>query len=149
MDQLCKNLTLTHLALGADHPVAGGFLRWVHVHNSGFVFGLLERLPSALQESLLVGIPVFALVLILLIFIKLLDNQLLTSMALTTILGGATSNLVDRVARGYVVDYLQVGGKHFHLPPFNIADASIVLGVGIIFWTTLISGKEGPSGSVT
>ena len=96
-----------------------------------------------MQEVFVIGIPIFALILIVLIFIKLNDGQMLTSLVLTSILGGAVGNLIDRIQYGYVVDFVDLHfGESFHFPPFNIADCSILVGVAIMSYTTLWPPKE-------
>jgi signal peptidase II len=121
-------------------PLLGSVVELVHTTNSGFAFGLLQKAPSAMQDIFFVAVPVFALILIILIFIKLQDNQILTSVALTTILGGAVGNLIDRLHYGYVIDFLRLRFGSFELPPFNLADASIVVGVVLMFVSTMGQG---------
>jgi signal peptidase II len=46
-------------------------------------------------------------------------------------LGGAAGNVADRVRRGAIVDFIAIG----RWPPFNLADAAIVVGVGLLVWS--------------
>lgn len=145
LDQLTKHYVLSIFELGASRPVIPGFFSLTHLRNNGFAFGLLKNAPTSLQDLFFIGIPVFALILIILIFIKLRDNQMLTSVALTTILGGATGNLIDRLQYGYVVDIMDFHiGDKLHIPAFNIADCSIIIGVSIMFLYTLLNNPELP-----
>ena len=48
------------------------------------------------------------------------------------ILGGAVGNLIDRIAFGRVVDFIDVGFRHLRWPVFNVADSSVVIGMGIL-----------------
>lgn len=134
LDQLTKQIAHAKFALGESFGLVPGLVEFLHYRNNGFAFGLLQRAPKSVQEVFFVGIPIFALVLIVLIFIKLRDNQTLSSLALTCILGGAVGNLIDRLQYGYVVDVfrLHLGGV-FSLPPFNFADAAIISGVVLLF----------------
>jgi signal peptidase II len=137
-DQLTKHLVHSKLAPGVRHWLIPGLMSLSHTRNAGFAFGLLEKVPQSLQEVFFIGIPVFALILIVLIFIKLQDNQMLTSLALTSILGGATGNLLDRIQYGYVIDFLDFHlGSSIKLPAFNIADFAIIAGVALMFYNTL------------
>ncbi|MCB0419079.1 MAG: signal peptidase II [Bdellovibrionaceae bacterium] len=141
-DQLSKQLVRMLLLPGEYSPVLGGFIVLTQKRNSGFVFGTLQQIPEPLQEFLFIGIPVFALILIILIFLKLQDDQVMTSVALTTILAGAVGNLVDRAQLGYVIDFLEIRfGDFFTIPAFNLADCSILLGVGIMFFNTLFHAR--------
>lgn len=136
-DQLTKYFVHTHLPLGEARSVIPGLVALVYTRNNGFAFGMLQKAPPSLQEIFFIGVPVFALILIVLIFIKLRDNQMLTSIALTTILAGAIGNLVDRLQYGFVIDFLDIFWGSAHLPPFNIADCSIIIGVLLMFINTL------------
>lgn len=137
-DQLTKYLVHTRLTYLQEHVILGPFLSIVYTRNNGFAFGLLQKAPQSMQEVFFIGVPVFALILIVLIFIKLQDDQILTSVALTTILAGAIGNLIDRLQHGFVIDFLDIHLKDiFHFPPFNIADCSIIIGVAIMFANTL------------
>lgn len=137
-DQLTKHLVHSQLLPGTRRWLIPGFLSLAHTRNAGFAFGMMERVPPSLQEVFFIGIPVFALILIVLIFIKLQDNQMLTSLALTSILGGAIGNLLDRIQYGYVIDFLDFHlGGWAKLPAFNIADFAIIAGVLLMFYNTL------------
>lgn len=143
LDQLTKHWVISRFSLNVSHSIVPALFSLVHTHNNGFAFGLLQKAPPSLQDVFFIGVPVFALVLILLIFIKLQDDQVLTSVALTTILAGAVGNLIDRLQYGYVVDFLDFHLQdYFHFPPFNIADCSIIIGVLLMFVNTLISEKQ-------
>jgi len=142
-DQLTKQWVLSHIAFNDSFSVVKNVFSITHSRNVGFAFGVMKQVPTSLQDIFFIGIPLFAMILIVLIFIKLQDNKLVTSIALTTILGGAIGNLIDRIKYGYVVDFLDFFWKEqFHLPPFNIADFSILLGVGILFVDTLLHVKQ-------
>lgn len=142
-DQLTKHLVNLHLSGSKSLSLIPDFLSVSYYSHSGIAFGFLKKAPSSLQDIFFIGIPVFALILIILIFIKLKDNQMLTSVALTTILAGAIGNLTDRIRYGHVIDFIE-----FHLPwnitlpPFNIADFSIIVGVFIMFINTF-NQKDG------
>jgi len=139
LDQLTKHYIHSTFALNEGFSVLESFLRLTYTRNNGFAFGLLQKAPASMQDIFFIGVPIFALILIVLIFIKLQDNQLLTSIALTTILGGAVGNLIDRLQYGYVIDFIDVHWKEsLHVPTFNVADCSIIVGVIIMFINTLL-----------
>lgn len=141
-DQLSKHLVRLFVAPGETLPAVPPFLAIVHRQNAGFVFGTLQKIPASLQDVFFIGIPVFALILIVLIFIKLQDDQVLTSVALTTILAGAVGNLIDRIQHGFVIDFVSLRlGEAAALPPFNIADCSILIGVSMMFINTIFHAK--------
>ena len=150
LDQLTKHFVHSRFALGQGHDLIPSVLALTYTRNNGFAFGLLQKAPASLQQIFFIGVPVFALILIVLIFIKLQDNQMLTSLALTTILGGAIGNLIDRLQYGYVIDFINVHWRDsFHMPAFNIADCSIIVGVLIMFFNTLMQEIPAPDGGVS
>lgn len=135
-DQFTKQWVRTNLVMGERHELFP-FATLVYTTNSGFAFGLMQKAPSPLQNIFLIGLPAFALILIILIFIKLQDNQMMTSLALTSILGGALGNLIDRMRFGYVIDFLDLHFLGLTIPAFNLADASILAGLLLMFYSTL------------
>lgn len=142
-DQITKLFVHSTFQVNEAITVIPSFLSFVYTRNNGFAFGLLQKAPPSLQEVFFIGVPVFALILIVLIFIKLRDNQILTSVALTTILAGAVGNLIDRLQHGFVIDFMDFHFQNrLHFPPFNIADCSIIIGVLIMFVNTLMLDKN-------
>jgi len=140
-DQLTKHWIHSTFQLNEVRELIPNFLSLIYTRNNGFAFGMLERAPASLQNIFFIGVPVFALILIILIFIKLQDNQMTTSVALTTILGGAVGNLIDRLHFGFVIDMVDFHPFGLKLPPFNLADASIIVGVSIMFVSTLMQER--------
>ena len=133
LDQLTKFIVKTRLELNQETVLISGWVKLVYQQNNGFAFGLLKIAPVSLQEIFFIAIPAFALILIILIFIKLRDDQMTTSIALSTILGGATGNLIDRLQYGHVIDFLKVESAG----TLNVADLSIMTGVVLMFIATL------------
>ncbi len=76
---------------------------------------------------------------------RLQKHEVLLSVALSLILGGVIGNLIDRLAYGYVIDFLDVYVEEWHWPAFNVADSAITLGVALILVESLrlVRGKEG------
>jgi len=140
LDQLTKVLVRARLADGAQNAWSN-WLSITHFRHQGFALSLVQKLPLAIQNLFMIAVPVFALFLIILIFIKLQDNQMLTSIALTSILGGAVGNMIDRFEYGPVMDVLQIHLGSWKSSPFNLADLAILLGVGIVFMNTLKQQK--------
>ena len=142
-DQLTKYIAKNLIGSENAFEILPGFMRFVNIENNGFAFGLLKKAPNHLQDIFFIAVPIFALILILLIFIKLRDGQMLTSLALTCILGGAVGNLLDRLKFGFVIDFLDIHYKDtYHLPPLNVADISIVVGVAMMFYGTIKQTQE-------
>jgi signal peptidase II len=142
LDQWTKLWIRSRLVLGDDLPVLGNFFSLTHFQNFGLGFGVLSGAPGSIQDLFFIGIPIFALILIILIFVKLQDGLMVTSIALATIVTGAVSNLVDRVRQGFVVDvfkiYLPFTSTH---PKFNVADLCILFGILLLSFTLIFEPK--------
>lgn len=144
-DQLSKYLIIANFPIlpGLDvslHRVTviPGFFEIIRSDNPNGAFGIFAGV------SPLILVALAAIVLVLLFFYwrkQHLDNWL--SVALGLVLGGALgNNLVDRVIRGAVVDWLEFYVGSFHWPTFNIADSAIVVGAIMILWRGLFTGKD-------
>ena len=128
----------THFAENTGQVVIPGLLSLTHRHSVGFAFGMLQATPERFHNLFMLGIPAFALILIVLIFIKLRDNQMVTSVALTAIFAGAIGNLIDRITLGYVIDFIafHIGGNE-SFPALNVADSAIICGVLLMLINTI------------
>ncbi len=122
LDQLTKQLALAALDDGPI-DVVSGVLTLRLTFNSGGAFGLLQGVPGLFLVA-----TIAVLVLILLWARKLEEHRLMLPLGL--VLGGGVGNVTDRVLRdhGGVVDFVDL---HWW-PVFNVADASIVTGVGLL-----------------
>ena len=124
-DQFTKTLILGAYQLGDATPVTG-FFNIVRAHNTGAAFSFLAD-AGGWQRW---GFTAFGLVAAVFIVWQLRQHpgQRLFAFSLSSILGGAIGNVVDRLQHGYVVDFLDfhLGGRHF--PAFNLADSAITMG---------------------
>ena len=125
-DQLSKAAITANLVRGESWPV-DGFFRFTHSRNTGTIFGLLQD-----QGLLLTIVSFAALGAILLFFRESAFPSRLTRVAVGMMLAGAIGNLLDRLRLGFVVDFIDIGPW----PIFNLADSLIVVGIGIIVWST-------------
>ena len=74
------------------------------------------------------AIGLFALIAIALYASRVPPSQPLARLGLAAIIGGAIGNLIDRIAAGYVVDFVDVYWGSWHFWAFNVADAGITVG---------------------
>src|SRR5690606_3926367 len=96
---------------------------------------------AAFRDPFFVAVPVVAIFVISFLVYKTEARAKLQVISLSLILAGAVGNLIDRVRFGYVVDFLDFHWKEvYHWPAFNVADSSIVVGVGI--WLVLSFQEE-------
>ena len=119
-------------------------LSFTFVENTGVVFGLfpgLGNLFTLLSSLVVVGILAFRR--------TLPSSELWVHASLGLVTGGAVGNFVDRVLRGFVVDFFDVNLWPFReWPVFNIADAAIVVGVMILLVDSFLAEREGVPQSV-
>jgi len=134
-DQLSKLWIRTNLAIGESLPLIDR-LSLIHIRNTGSAFGLLAN-----QTFLIIVISIAALLFILLFLRYLSPATTLIIISIGLIMGGALGNLIDRLRFGSVTDfiYFRLWGN-FHWPAFNIADASIVVGVCLLIYSFYRSG---------
>ena len=125
LDQLTKITMVRLLAYGQSDPVTS-FFNLVMVYNKGAAFSFLADQPGW-QRYFFTGISVLASLFILWM-LKRHPGQRLFCWALALILGGALGNLIDRVAYGHVIDFLDFHLAGWHWPAFNLADSSITFG---------------------
>ncbi len=120
LDQLTKALVRAWLDERETWPEGFDLIRISHVENSGAAFGILQGGGPFLIASSILG------AVIVLVFLRAAPpGDRLYETALALVLGGAIGNLIDRVFRGTVTDFIDPT----HYPAFNIADSSIVVGV--------------------
>ena len=147
VDQVTKSLVVGRFAYG-DTQVVTGFFNLVRAHNTGAAFSFLAW-GSGWQRWLFVALAVGATLFILWMLRRHADQPLLSA-ALALVMGGALGNLVDRIAHGYVVDFLQFhwgflealfpGG---YFPAFNMADSAITLGAVLLIVDELRRVRKG------
>ena len=134
VDQWTKHLTHTRIPWGDRWPVIPGFFDLTYLRNPGAAFSLLDDAPAWFRVPFFLIIPVVALVVLAAVFYRTPPQDRMTSTALTLIMSGAFGNFIDRLTRGYVVDFLYFHWKNvYYWPAFNVADSAIVVGVGLIF----------------
>jgi signal peptidase II len=124
LDQATKAMVAASIELGGRVEVIGEVVVLWHVRNTGAAFSLFQ------------GGQAFFLVVTVLAFGMLIYFQRafrgrgpLLHVVLGLVLGGTLGNLVDRVRLGYVTDFVSVGIGDLRWPTWNVADASLVIGI--------------------
>lgn len=107
------------------------FLRIVNVKNTGAAFGIL----SGLSNNIFIIISILAVILIIIYILKIPKGLELLSLSL--ILGGAIGNLIDRVAIGKVIDFIDFFIGKWHWPAFNVADSALTVGILLFLWNNI------------
>ena len=146
-DQFTKLLIVGSFQLG-DSQTVTSFFNLVRVHNSGAAFSMLST-ASGWQRWFFTGIGIVATFFILWL-LRSHPTQKLFCFALALVLGGAVGNVIDRIAYGHVVDFLDFHWDWLspvfyegHFPAFNIADSAISVGAVALIVDELIRVKRG------
>ena len=134
-DQITKSLILNHYQLG-DSTFITSFFNIVRAHNTGAAFSFLAD-AGGWQRWLFTGIGLAATIFIVW-QLRAHPGQKLFSFALSSILGGAVGNVVDRLMHGYVVDFLQFHYAGWYFPSFNLADSAITVGAACLILDELL-----------
>ncbi|MDF1564505.1 MAG: signal peptidase II [Deltaproteobacteria bacterium] len=115
------------------HVVIEGLWNHVYVQNPAGAFGLLNGTPLGLRRFVFVAVAILAAIGLLWMASRSVLQPLrfprLHLLALSMVFGGAIGNLTDRIAHGYVIDFIDWHWGPYHWPAFNIADVGIVVGV--------------------
>jgi signal peptidase II len=143
VDQLSKWWLLNKVALQGKNIAEPQFVEKVTpffnlvlTHNKGVTFGLLNAIDHQYMPFILAGAA--AVILFFLGRWLLRTHSLLVAIGLGSVIGGAIGNLIDRLRYGSVVDFLDFFYRDYHWYAFNVADASIVIGVGLLILDSLI-----------
>jgi signal peptidase II len=134
LDQISKLWIVEHFVYGESLRVFGVF-DLVLAHNTGAAFSFLHD-AGGIQRWLFSGIAVVASVWIV-VLLRKHAAETPFALALSLILGGALGNLIDRIAYGYVVDFLAFHWDEHYFPAFNVADSAITLGAALLILDSL------------
>ncbi len=110
------------------------------VFNEGAAFSFLAD-AGGWQRWFFAGLAVVVSIALLLWLKRLEAQERLTGVALSLVAGGAVGNLIDRIAYGHVVDFVDVYWRTWHWPAFNVADSAITVGVILLLLDALLPKK--------
>lgn len=142
IDQASKLYLLFVFDLAVNGPVrVAPFLDFILTRNTGISYGLFQTGP--LGQYVLLAIKAAA-VLLLWVWLARSDNRLM-ALSLGLIVGGALGNAIDRLAYGWVVDFvffhLETADWRFNWYVFNLADVAIVAGVVGLLYESMTAGR--------
>lgn len=143
LDQLTKVWIVSEFHYSERWVLISGFLDFTHVRNPGGAFSFFAGAPVFQRMVFFLGTTTLAIVLLLFFFRRLPEDARLSAVALGAILGGAVGNMIDRIAYGAVIDFIDVhlwGG--YTWPTFNLADSFIVVGVAVLILETFFGPEE-------
>ena len=128
IDQIVKYHISTHYLVGTSSVIIPKIFNITYVENTGAAFSILTG------NTMLIIIISFILLFVLYKYVFVGDKY---NSVKYLILGGIISNLIDRIFRGYVIDYLDFNIFGYSFPIFNIADICIVIGSILFIFKTI------------
>lgn len=133
IDQISKSIVQTNL-MNQSILIIPKFLKFTYVKNTGIAFGL-----GAESVILIIFFNIFILGVLGTIWCKKRKELLVSAqLSIAIIMAGGIGNLIDRIFRGYVIDFIDIS-QIIDYPVFNIADICVVVGFLIIIGTTMIN----------
>ena len=127
-DQVTKSLVEKSIAEYTVVPVLPGFFNLTHTKNTGVAFGIFSGSPAPWKTALLIVVSAALIAAVVSFIWRSRRVHWEAGVGLALVLGGASSNLVDRIRTGQVVDFLDFYWRGYHWPAFNLADSAIVVG---------------------
>ena len=136
IDQIIKYLVASNISIGSEKIIIDNFLKFIYIRNTGAAFGILSG-----NIIFLIFITVLLIFYIVNEMKKNINNNL-SLLSFSLILSGALGNLIDRVVRGYVVDYISFTLFNREMSVFNLADTYITIGVILLIYIVIKEGKN-------
>ncbi|EGQ1630286.1 signal peptidase II [Staphylococcus pseudintermedius] len=126
-DQLTKFIIRTQMTLGESFAVVPKFLYITSHRNNGAAWGILSG-----KMTFFYIITIIVLIALIVFYIKEAKNNMLMQIAISLLFSGALGNFIDRVSSGEVVDFIDTVIFGYDFPIFNVADASLTIGVVLL-----------------
>jgi len=145
VDQITKWAIVEWVPL-YDRVPLNSFINLTHQKNTGAAFSFLANAGGWQRWFFVTLASVVSAVIAVWIWRIRKEGQIVLSMGLALVLGGAVGNLIDRVRLGHVTDFIQVWFGGWAFPSFNVADAGITVGAAVLIIDALFfSGRQAPS----
>lgn len=135
-DQISKVLITNYFEVGDSLSIINNFFRFLYIKNTGAAFGIFMN-----SKTMLIIVTLMLLVYLIIELKKNINNKVI-SISLSLIISGALGNLIDRIFRGYVVDFISFTIFNKEMAIFNVADAFITIGVVLLLIYLFKEGKH-------
>src|ERR1700722_20054444 len=133
-DQVTKGMVERRIAAFEIIPVIPHFFNLTMTKNPGAAFGLFADSPAARKTAFLVLVSALLIAAVAGVVWRSRKLDWQAGVGLSLILGGAISNLLDRIRFGRVVDFIDLYVRSYHWYTFNLADTAIVAGAFVLIW---------------
>ena len=141
-DQLTKTIVRNEISPSEKISVISNHLTLTNVENSGAFLSMGQTWWQPAKTTLLIVLPIIALVVGIYFMLKLGNKRLWLTFALGFVIGGGTGNMIDRILHGSVTDFLHIKIGPFQTGIFNMADVSIMIGIGLLLLFSLMHRKQ-------
>ena len=137
LDQLSKFIVHSTMNLYDSFQVIPYLLNFTYIRNEGIAFGIYFEGA----ETLFIVLPILITVYLFYLLKSEEFQDKFSQIALFLIIAGAVGNIIDRIFRGYVVDfiYFHLNGMHWYV--FNIADSSVTIGLIFLLYSSILVNK--------
>ncbi len=132
LDRVTKWIIQSRFSAFDTVPVIPGFFDIIHAENRGAAFSMFADSSSPFRTIILIGVSAVAIGVVAAMLWNASKLDRATAFGLSLIFGGALGNVVDRIVRGAVTDFLDFYIGSLHWPAFNVADSAIVVGSGLL-----------------
>lgn len=143
IDQISKIIVRAKVTPFSETPIIGDYFTLHNVENSGAFLGMGSDLNPTLRLILLLLLPIGVLGYVLYYIIKNKTLDRFSLVGFCCIIGGGVANVYDRIVYGSVTDFFHIDlGGVFKTGIFNIADMSVMLGMGLLLYSSFANTKK-------
>ena len=137
LDQLSKFIVHSTMNLYDSFQVIPYLLNFTYIRNEGIAFGIYFEGA----ETIFIILPILITIYLFYLLKSEEFQDKFSQVALYLIIAGAVGNIIDRIFRGYVVDFIDfhLNGMHWYV--FNIADSSVTIGLIFLLYSSIIINK--------
>ncbi|MBN1885020.1 MAG: signal peptidase II [Candidatus Krumholzibacteriota bacterium] len=142
LDQSSKRIIWELFRFSGGTDLIDGVLRITLSKNEGAVLGILAG-----SRTILIAVTIAAIVALIVFSYRMRYAPLLKRVCLGLILGGAFGNLIDRIAAGEVLDFIDMGIGSYRWPVYNVADIAVTVGAVVLIAGFLRDPREDDRGN--
>lgn len=135
VDQITKLIVLKTLTSVGTMPVLQNIFHLTYCENRGAAFGILQN-----KTWIFIIITVAVLVAVIYFMVRMRPKNIWLNLSLILLIGGALGNFVDRIFRGFVIDFLDF--RIINFPIFNVADCFVVVGAILLGFYIIFSEQK-------
>jgi len=139
-DHATKGIASAELDSGNVLELIGGVMDFRYVENTDIAFNLLRWVPETIRRPGLLVVGALGLLALVFVLLRARHPSRLRRLAFVLLTAGAIGNYLDRIVRGYVVDFVHV----HHWPVFNVADAYVTLAFFLLAFEAFGHRRTGP-----